>query len=46
MAVHQVIKAQIKGIQQMVVAAPLLGHAGDAGVASIRDDALFGLKPA
>lgn len=36
----------LKGIQQMVGVAPLLGHAGDAGVASIRDDAQFGLKPA
>ncbi|MDX6310528.1 MAG: phosphatidylinositol-3-phosphatase [Nocardioidaceae bacterium] len=36
----------LKGIQQMVgFATPLLGHAGDAGVNSIRDDAAFGLKP-
>ncbi len=36
----------LKGIQQMVgSAAPLLGHAGDAGVSSIRDDAVFNLKP-
>jgi len=36
----------LKGIQQMVGVTPLLGHAGDAGLESIRDDALFGLKPA
>jgi hypothetical protein len=36
----------LKGIQQMVGAAtPLLGHAADSSVSSIRDDALFGLKP-
>lgn len=36
----------LKGIQQMVGAAsPLLGHAADASTTSIRDDALFGLKP-
>ena len=36
----------LKGIQQMVGAAtPLLGHAADSNVSSIRDDALFGLKP-
>ncbi|MDP9221228.1 MAG: alkaline phosphatase family protein [Actinomycetota bacterium] len=36
----------LKGIQQMVGAAtPLLGHAGDSGLNSIRDDGLFGLKP-
>lgn len=36
----------LKGMQQMVGAAsPLLGHAGDAGVSSIRDDAAFSLKP-
>ena len=36
----------LKGIQQMVgSASPLLGHAGDAGVNSIRDDAVFRLKP-
>lgn len=36
----------LKGLQEMVgYGSPLLGHAGDAGVASIRDDALFGLKP-
>lgn len=36
----------LKGIQQMVgVASPLLGHAADASTTSIRDDALFGLKP-
>jgi phosphatidylinositol-3-phosphatase len=36
----------LKGIQQMVgVASPLLGHAADGGLSSIRDDALFGLKP-
>jgi len=36
----------LKGIQQMVgFASPLLGHAGDPGTASIRDDPAFGLKP-
>jgi len=36
----------LKGIQQMVgSASPLLGHAADAGVSSIRDDAAFVLKP-
>ena len=36
----------LKGIQQMVgFDTPLLGHAGDAGVNSIRDDGVFGLKP-
>ncbi len=35
----------LKGIQQMVGATPLLGHAADSSVGSIRDDALFGLKP-
>ena len=35
----------LKGIQQMVGATPLLGHAADAGTASIRDDAIFGLRP-
>jgi len=36
----------LKGIQQMVgYATPLLGHAADPGTASIRDDALFGLRP-
>jgi phosphatidylinositol-3-phosphatase len=34
----------LKGIQQMVGSTPLLGHAGDAGVNSIRDDAVFRLK--
>ena len=36
----------LKGLQQMVGhASPLLGHAGDPGVSSIRDDAVFRLKP-
>ncbi len=36
----------LKGIQQMVGhASPLLGHAGDSGLNSIRDDAVFDLKP-
>jgi hypothetical protein len=36
----------LKGVQQMVgSASPLLGHAGDVGVSSIRDDAVFRLKP-
>jgi phosphatidylinositol-3-phosphatase len=35
----------LKGIQEMVGATPLLGHAGDSGVNSIRDDPAFGLKP-
>ncbi|MGO4342680.1 alkaline phosphatase family protein [Pedococcus sp. 2YAF34] len=36
----------LKGVQQMVgSASPLLGHAGDAGVGSIRDDAVFRIKP-
>ena len=36
----------LKGIQQMVgFATPLLGHASDAGIASIRDDSIFGLRP-
>jgi phosphatidylinositol-3-phosphatase len=36
----------LKGIQQMAGSAtPLLGHAADAGVNSIRDDAVFRLKP-
>lgn len=36
----------LKGLQQMVgYDTPLLGHAADAGLNSIRDDALFGLKP-
>jgi hypothetical protein len=36
----------LKGVQQMVgSASPLLGHAGDSGVNSIRDDAVFRLKP-
>jgi phosphatidylinositol-3-phosphatase len=35
----------LKGIQQMVgYSSPLLGHAGDAGVNSIRDDAAFHVK--
>jgi hypothetical protein len=34
----------LKGVQQMVGATPLLGHAGDAGKSSIRDDAIFRLK--
>lgn len=36
----------LKGIQQMVgFDSPLLGHAGDPGVSSIRDDGVFGLAP-
>ena len=36
----------LKGIQEMVdYASPLLGHAGDSGVNSIRDDAAFNLRP-
>jgi len=37
----------LKGIQQMVgpTASPLLGHAGDGAVNSIRDDSVFRLKP-
>jgi hypothetical protein len=34
----------LKGLQQMVGARPLLGHAGDIGKSSIRDDAVFRLK--
>ena len=33
----------LKGIQQMLGVAPLLGHAGDAGKSSIRDDPVFRL---
>ncbi|MGA8979994.1 MAG: alkaline phosphatase family protein [Pedococcus sp.] len=34
----------LKGMQQMLGVTPLLGHAGDAGVSSIRDDPAFGLR--
>jgi hypothetical protein len=35
----------LKGIQQMIGLTPLLGHAGDAGRSSIRDDTTFRLAP-
>jgi phosphatidylinositol-3-phosphatase len=33
----------LKGVQEMLGVAPLLGHAGDAGVKSIADDPILGL---
>jgi len=35
----------LKGIQEMVGAGPLLGHAADAGKSSVRDDGIFRIKP-
>jgi phosphatidylinositol-3-phosphatase len=34
----------LKGVEQMLGVTPLLGHAGDAGKSSIRDDSAFGLS--
>ena len=34
----------LKGMQEMLRVTPLLGHAGDAGMRSIRDDPAFGLR--
>jgi hypothetical protein len=34
----------LKGIEQMLNVTPLLGHAGDAGKSSVRDDPVFRLK--
>jgi hypothetical protein len=34
----------LKGVQQMLGATPLLGHAADSGVNSIADDPVFGLS--